>query len=423
MIRFTNARLLKYSENGFTVQNGVLETDGNVITVSGEFPSENIPERTIDLKGKGLIIPGFKNAHTHSAMTFLRSYADDMPLDKWLTEQVFPMEARLDGEYIRKFARLAFLEYLRNGITACFDMYVEPDAMAKAAEETGMRLVMCGTVNDFKDSPELLEDFYLRFNGHSELVSYKLGFHAEYTTSEKILVGIARLSEKYSAPVFTHCSETAKEVAECIGRHGLTPPAYFEKLGLLEYGGGFFHSVHVTDEDLEIMKKRNVYAVINPSSNAKLASGIAPVSRLLRTVRCGIGTDGPASNNALDMFREMYLAAVLPKLDEKDAAAVSAEDILYAAVSGGGEVMGLKGLSLEAGMAADIAVIDLDSPNMLPENNIPKNIVYSGNPSNIILTMINGKILYENGVYTLPGISSEDILNEAKAAADKIFCR
>ena len=161
MIKFTNARLLKHSENGFTVQNGVLETDGGVITVSGELPSKNIPERTIDLKGKGLIIPGFKNAHTHSAMTFLRSYADDMPLDKWLTEQVFPMEARLDGEYIRKFARLAFLEYLRNGITACFDMYVEPDAMAQAAEETGMRLVMCGTVNDFKDSPELLEDFYV----------------------------------------------------------------------------------------------------------------------------------------------------------------------------------------------------------------------------------------------------------------------
>lgn len=159
MIRFTNARLLKHSENGFTVQNGVLETEGGVITVSGEFPSENIPERTIDLRGRGLIIPGFKNAHTHSAMTFLRSYADDMPLDRWLTEQVFPMEARLDGEYIRKFARLAFLEYLRNGITACFDMYVEPDSMAQAAEETGMRLVMCGTVNDFKDSPRAAGGF------------------------------------------------------------------------------------------------------------------------------------------------------------------------------------------------------------------------------------------------------------------------
>lgn len=421
MLRFKNAKLLTCSDRKFSVSDGVLETENDRISHIGAVPTEKPADRTIDLHGTGLIMPGFKNAHAHSAMTFLRSYADDLPLDKWLNDRVFPMEAKINGEDIYTFARLGFLEYLRNGITSSFDMYFMPDFLAKAAADMGFRLVICGAVNDFRESPEKLEDCYLRLNKMSDLISFRLGFHAEYTASEIILKAVADLSHKYSAPVFTHCSETASEVNACIARHGLTPPMYFDRLGLLDNGGGFFHCVHVTDEDIKTMKKRNIAAVLNPCSNAKLASGIAPVKKLLTNVTVGIGTDGPAGNNALDMFREMYLAASLPKLAMSDAAAVNAEDILYAATAGSAEIMGLSDCtSLSVGMKADMAVIDLDCPNMRPLLNIPKNIVYSGDPSNIAMTVLNGNIVYEHGEFHLPNGTADDIIKAAEKSIQSI---
>lgn len=356
-------------------------------------------DKLIDAYG-GLIMPGFCNAHTHSAMTFLRSCADDMPLDRWLNEQIFPREAKLTGEDIYHLSKLAVLEYLTSGITSCFDMYFYPDDFVSAMTDCGFRAVLCGAVNDFSESAEKLEDYYNRYNGKDSLISYKLGFHAEYTTSENILKDIALLAEKYHAPVYAHSSETASEVEGCIHRHGMTPTEYFESLGLYNYGGGGFHCVYMTEHDMEIYKNRGLFAVTNPSSNAKLASGIAPLCEMhKRGIRLAVGTDGPASNNALDMFREMYLAVVLQKLAAKDASAMPPAAILEAALSGGADAMGINSGRLEIGRLADIVIIDLNKPNMQPVNNMLNNLVYSGSKSNVRLTMVGGRVLYDDNQF------------------------
>ena len=371
-------------------------------------------EREIDLHGN-LLMPGFKDAHTHSPMTFLRSYADDMPLQDWLYKQVFPMEAKLTPEMIYHFTKLAVLEYLTSGITASFDMYVEPEANARANLEMGFRTVLCGTLNDFKDSIETLEGFYRKYNQYHPLISYQLGFHAEYTTSEGLLRDLAALAGQYRAPVYTHLSETAAEVAGCEERYGSSPVKTLAEMGLWEYGGGGFHCVHVSEEDMDIIKEKGIYVVTNPASNAKLASGIAPICAMLeREIPLAIGTDGPASNNCLDMFREMFLVTGLAKLREQNAAACPAEAVLKMATAGGAAAMGLKDCDCIAeGKQADLIVINLHQPNMQPEHNLVKNLVYSGSKQNVLLTMVAGRILYENGQF-FTGEDPEQIYEEVK---------
>lgn len=417
-VKFYNARILSMENNQVTF--GEVHTEGDRISYAGQ--AENAPkdvkfEREINLNGN-LIMPSFKNAHTHSAMTFLRSYADDMPLNDWLFKQVFPMEAKLTGDDIYWLSKLAYAEYLTSGMTACFDMYFEPALMAAAADETGFRTIMCGSVAGSADECDAaltkLDTLYNKYKDHSEFVSYRLGFHAEYTTDISIMKGIAELSRKYKQPVFTHNSETFSEVEGCKERHGgMTPTELMESLDMFEYGGGGFHCVYLSERDMEIFKGRGLWAVTNPGSNSKLASGIAPLSRFLEMgIKMSIGTDGPASNNALDMFREMYLAAVLQKVSLSDAAAMPAFNILKMAACGSAETMGLADCdTIAEGKKADLMVIDLDRPNMQPLNNIPNNIVYSGSKENVRLTMCAGKILYENGEFTT--IDTEKVYAEA----------
>lgn len=414
MIKFTNGLVLN---KDFEIESTDVYVDGGKIVKIGE--SDIKADRIYDLNGN-LLMPSFKNAHTHSAMTFGRSFADDLPLSSWLNDKIFPLEAKLNGDDIYKLSKLAFLEYLTSGITACFDMYYFPENMAKASVDFGFRTVMCGAVNNFKESVEKLEEYYNKYNNYDELVSYKLGFHAEYTTSKEIMQGISQLAEKYSAPVFMHSSETKSEVDGCIERYGKSPTALFEELGLFNYGGGAYHSVWVDDSDLEIYKKRGVWAVINAGSNCKLASGIAPVSKMMDLgINLAVGTDGPASNNALDMFREMYLIAATQKINDCDAASTDANAILKAATIGSAHCMGLDECDvIDEGKTADLTVIDMHRPNMQPINNITKNIVYSGSKENVKMTMINGKILYENGEFINTDI--ERIYSEAQAVIDRI---
>lgn len=417
MIRFYNGRVLSF-KNGFEITDDEVWTNGSEIAFVGKNHDKKA-DREIDLNGN-LLMPAFKNAHTHSAMTFARSLADDLPLQPWLYDMIFPMEAKLNESDIYTLSRLAFLEYLSSGISACFDMYYYPEAMAKASVDAGFRTVMCGAVNNFKESVSLLDEYYQKYNSYDELISYRLGFHAEYTTSKELMNGIALLAEKHEAPVFTHSSETKSEVEGCLERYGKTPTELFEELGLFNYGGGGFHSVWMSENDLEIYKKHGIWAVINAGSNSKLASGIAPLEKMQKAgINTAIGTDGPSSNNALDMFREMYLAAVTQKLKTSDAAACDAAELLKSATVGGAHCMGLYNCDIiDTGKKADLTVIDLHRPNMQPINNIIKNIVYSGSKENVKLTMINGKILYENGEFI--GTDIEKIYYEAQKITDRL---
>ena len=419
-IRFYNARIMT-AEKDCSIISGELHTNDNIISYIGnEKKGSESFDRQIDCKGN-LIIPGFKNAHTHSAMTFLRSYADDLPLQEWLFERVFPREDKLTPDDVYDLTKLAILEYLTSGITSCFDMYFFGDSIAAAAKDMGFRMVLCGAVSGGVDKIKRLEDEYARFNGMDDLISYQLGFHAEYTTEENLLKEIALLSKSLKAPVYTHNSETEKEVEECIERHGKTPTAFFEELGLFEYGGGGFHCVHMSDNDLDIFKRRGLWAVTNPGSNTKLASGMAPICDMQsRGINIAIGTDGPASNNCLDMFREMFLVTGLQKLLNKDASACDADTVLQMAVKGGALATGLTDCDcLAEGKKADLVMIDLSRPNMQPLNNIGKNLVYSGSKENVKLTMINGKILYENGDFFV-GVSAEEIYRKANEIAERL---
>lgn len=413
MIRFFNGKTLRFG-GGMRISDEEVWVDGGSIVHVGPAPEE-LPEfqRQIDLKGD-LLIPGFKDAHTHTAMTFLRSLADDMPLDKWLSEQVWPNEAKLTGEAVYCFTRLGIMEYLSGGITSAFDMYVKNDDYAQACIDSGFRTVICSGLNNFDADPENIEREYLKFNHLHELVSYTLGIHAEYTTSMERMEYMASLAEKYQAPCYMHCAETKSEVAGCVERYGLTPPQLLDKVGLFRYGGGGFHCTWMSEEDVALFARKGLWAITNPASNLKLASGIAPIARMQRAgVKLAIGTDGAGSNNALDMFREMYLVTALQKYAENDASACPADTVLEMACVGGARAMGLACCDdIAPGKKADLAVIDLHRPNMQPLNNIGKNLVYAGSKENVRLTMVNGKVLYENGEFFIVG-EPEHIYAEA----------
>lgn len=413
-IRFYNARILSMVQ-GEEIYEGEVHVEGNRITYAGPSLCEmnkdkcTAWEEEIDCKNN-LLMPGFKNAHTHSPMTFLRSYADDMPLQKWLYERVFPMEKKLTDEAIVTFAKLGILEYLTSGITANFDMYLDNRNHAKASLEMGYRSVFCGSVNDFVGSVSWLREQYERINSMGNLVSFQLGLHAEYTTKRETIEQIADLSHQLKKPVFLHLSETDKEVRECEERYGMTPVRFLHQLGLFDFGGGGFHGVWLDEGERELLAENQVSIITCPCSNVKLASGIADLPSLQKAgVRLAIGTDGPASNNALDMFREMYLAATLPKIKYRDAAVMDACEVLRMATVEGARVMGLTECeTLSAGQLADLIMIDMSQPNMQPENNIMKNLVYSGNKMNVKLTMVDGRILYRDGSFYLPE-EAEDI--------------
>lgn len=405
MIRFKNGRVMTMVSDT-SIESLEVWVDKDKISFVGlptdEMLKNTVFEREIDLEGN-LLMPSFKNAHTHSAMTFLRSYADDMALQDWLFKQVFPMEAKLNGEHIYWLSKLAILEYLTSGITANFDMYFELDDYVKAHIESGFRTVLCGSVSGEASNAERLEGYYNKFNDIDPLVSFRLGFHAEYTAERELMEAIGSLAEKYKAPVSVHNSETAKEVAECIEKYGKTPTELFDSMGIYNYGGAGFHCVHMSENDMEVFKNRGVYAVSCPASNAKLASGIAPLSTMSeKGIALALGTDGPASNNCLDMFREMFLMTALQKIAQKDAAAFDAQKVLFSATKGSALAMGLDNcVSISEGMQADLIVLDLNQPNMQPLNNIGKNIVYSGSKQNVKLTMCAGRVLYENGVFNI----------------------
>ncbi|MBO4900076.1 MAG: amidohydrolase [Lachnospiraceae bacterium] len=428
-IRFISARILTMKDEEEIYEGSLYTQDDSIVYVgpalteaeeAQKLPAGYKPDRTIDCGGN-LLMPGFKNAHAHSGMSILRSCADDMPLSDWLNTQIFPREAKLDAQMIADATKLSVLEYLTGGMTACFDMYLTPESEAQSYKDMGYRAVLCGNLNNFSSSVEYTEEMYDKLNHFDPLISYEIGFHAEYTCSDELMRSLSDMAHRHNAPVYTHLSETKGEVEGCIERYGKTPAAYLDQIGMFDNGGGGFHCVHMSDEDFDIFKNRGLSVITNPGSNTKLASGIAPISTYLKKgINVGIGTDGPASNNCLDMFREMFLTTGLAKLREEDASAVDALEVLKMATVGSAKAMRLFDADvLDAGKAADIIMIDLNQPNMRPFNNIAKNIVYSGSKSNVAMTMIAGRILYMNGSFD-DSIDVERIYTRAQEIIDTI---
>ena len=428
-IRLYNAKILTMEKNSpvfsgeIWVKNDKIAYIVNLDTMEKAWVKE-IPRIDWDIQldcNNNLLMPGFKDAHTHSAMTFLRSYADDLPLHKWLNEVIFPMESKLTAEDIYEFTRLAVLEYLASGITSIFDMYINPDAVGEACIDTGMRCVLNSGLNNFTSSINQTAEEYIKWNKKNSLISYQLGFHAEYTCSKELLYQVSRLAHEFKAPVYMHLAETRKEVEECKARNGMSPAMFLENMGIFDYGGGGFHCVHMTRDDMKVFRRRRLHVITNPASNLKLASGIAPITEYEKLrIPVAIGTDGAASNNCLDMFREMFLVSSLAKIKNDDAAALDAKRVLRMATVHGAKAMRLaKADILAKGKLADIIMIDLHNPNMRPSHNIVKNLVYSGGKSNVKMTMINGRILYRDGEYFV-GESAESILTKCDKIIERI---
>lgn len=403
-IKFKNAFIVNRDFELLKAYDLIVEKDRIKEIVPTKDIDDIMHERVINCTGN-FLIPGFKNVHAHNAMVFARSLTDDVSLDIWLNEKIFPLEAKLTDEDVYYFTILGIMENLSSGITTCADMYKCYDAMAEAYYHTGFRVNLVDSIMHF-DKLINPEEKFIKYNNYKDdngnLIRYTFGLHAEYTNNETTFKLISDLIHKYRAPFFSHNSETKKEVMECKERWGgLTPTEVHEKYGLYDFGGGGYHCIYFSDNDIEIFKKHNLSIVTNAASNIKLASGIAPIKKYLKNnINIAIGTDGPASNNTIDMFREMYLISTLSKLVENDPAAIEAKSIIKMAIENGAKCLGYNDTdALEVGKKADIVLIDVNTPNMQPKNIFVNNLVYACGKQNVKITMVDGKILYENGKY------------------------
>ena len=399
-LKFINAKILPSPDEAI-LEGAVCVSDGKIVSVASESAGF-AADRVIDCGGN-LLMSGFCNAHTHAAMSLFRGVADDLPLDKWLFDRIFPMEDHLTPDDVYWGTLLQVAEFVKNGITCMADMYFYPDTVYEAVKNSNLCLALCCGANSYStyDTVKFMSDMYSKYSTVSDRVRYFPGLHAEYTCEESLIAAVADLAAEIGAPTYIHLSETLKEVGDCTVRHGgLTPPQYLHKLGFFENGGIAAHCVYADKDDLDLLHQSGVVPVINSASNLKLASGIPPVSAMLRRgMTPALGTDGTASNNAASMFREMYLFSCLQKQAMKDAAAVSAEQALCAATESGYKALGFRGGSLKKGNYADMVLLDLSAPCMRPQADIGKNIVYSADTSCVLMTMAGGRIVYDRGSY------------------------
>ena len=351
------------------------------------------------------ILPGLVNTHTHAPMTLMRGLADDMRLQEWLQNYIFPAEARnVSPEYVRWGTRLACLEMMLGGTTTYADMYYFEDVVAEATKEAGLRGVLGETIIGFPapdaktpaEALEFTERYIRRFRG-DPLITPAVAPHAHYTNSEETLRACRRLADRYGVPLMTHLAETRPVRDETVAKWKKSPVALLEAWGIFAGPTVAAHAVWVDDADLKIMKARGVAVAHCPSSNTKLASGVAPVTRMLAAgLTVGLGTDGPAgSNNDLNLFEEMDLAAKLQKVTTGDPQALPAPQALEMATRLGARALGLEKEigSLEAGKRADLITLSLDAPHTVPLYNIYSQIVYASKASDVRDVMVNGRLL------------------------------
>jgi 5-methylthioadenosine/S-adenosylhomocysteine deaminase len=358
-------------------------------------------DETLDAEGC-LVLPGLVNAHCHVAMTLLRGYADDKPLDAWLQEDIWPVEAELEPADVRAGARLGFVELLKNGVTTVGDMYFHVPEVAAAVEEAGLRArIGHGIVTIGKDEADARADFEEGLAVARELdggadgrVRTALMPHSLTTVSADLLGEYIPRARDAGVPVHYHANETPAEVDPIVEERGVRPLAFADELGMLEAGDFIAHGVHLDETEIELLADHDVAVAHCPASNMKLASGIAPVQELLDAdATVAIGTDGPASNNDLDVFDELRDAAMVGKLKSEDASAVPAEAAVRAATEGGAEALGFDAGRIEAGALADFAVLDLEAPHLTPEHDLVSHLAYAVRGADVRHTVVGGDVL------------------------------
>lgn len=366
------------------------------------------PETIKDL-GNVCIMPGLVNAHTHASMTWLRGFADDMPLMDWLHQCIFPLEQRITADIVHYGALLGYAEMLRSGTTACVDMYVMEKDFLRAADTAGIRCLGGEVIfafpsphcADYRVALEQSRENHALYRDHSR-VKLSINPHSVYTTSPEILTACRDLAEELNLPLHLHLAENISESAQCLAQWGKRPLPYCDDLGLLTPHSTLAHVVDVTDEDLDILARSGACVAHNVSSNMKLASGIAPIPAMLeRHIPVALGSDGAASNNRLNMFTEMGRTALLHKLIHRDPTVLPAQSVLDMATLGGAQAMHDRRLGqLTAGAPADLIALDLNAPNMQPMYEAASHLVYAATGMEVCLTMIEGEIVYENGTMT-----------------------
>lgn len=387
---------------------GIAVKGGRIVAVAArnEIAGKYVGRRMIDASGR-TVIPGLINGHTHVPMTLFRGLADDLDLQEWLTKYIFPAEARnVTEEFVRVGARLGLAEMIRGGTTTYCDMYYFEDAIADETSKAGVRGVLGETILDFpapdnKTNAEAMayvERFVKRWQGH-ELIVPAIAPHAPYTVSEAHLKAARAFSDRTGAPIVTHVSETKREVDESISGKGATPVAYLDRIGFLNDRVIAAHVVWPAAEDLEILKRTKVGVVHNPQSNMKLAAGVSPVPKMIGAgLLMGLGTDGAASNNDLNMWEEMDSAAKLHKVTSGDPKVMTAQQAFELATIRGAEALHLEKEigSIDVGKRADIVIVERDSLNQIPLYNIYSDLVYATKAADVLTVIINGRTVMQN---------------------------
>ncbi len=405
-ILFENVKYM--TDSGFS--EGYVAVDGNKVSYVGSVKPEGKFEKTVYANGD-ILVPGFVNSHTHIPMTLFRGLGSNVPLDVWLNKYIFPIEDKLNNDYVRAGAMCAIAEMIRGGTVSFSDMYFFCDIIAEAAYETGMKANISRSISHFDPTeapednyriPEMLE-FYKNYNGIGNgRIKVDFSLHSEYTTTESMVRYISGLSKEYGTVLHIHMSETEKEQKECIERHGMTPVEYFENCGAFNSKVNAAHCVYATDSDIEILKKYKAVVSHNIRSNLKLGSGVMPFGKFKRAgVTIAMGTDGSASNNKLDMLCEGQTAAILHNGLACDPTYVMAFDVLQAMTAGGKEAQGRDDrVGIQPGADADLVLFSADRAGMYPADDPLSEIMFSADRSDVRLTMADGEILYEDGEYT-----------------------
>src|SRR2546426_4981671 len=414
------------------IENGAIAVaHGRILAVGprGEIEKRYFARETLDAGGR-IVIPGLINGHTHIPMTLFRGLADDLDLQEWLTKYIFPAEAKnVSEEFVRAGTRLGLAEMIRGGTTTYCDMYYFEDAIADETAKAGVRGILGETIIDFpvadnKTNAEAMayvERFVQKWKGH-ELITPAIAPHAPYTVSEEHLKAVRAFSDRTGAPIVTHISETKREVDESLKARGASPIDYLSRIGFLSERVIAAHVVWPNDGEIEILKLAGVGVVHNPQSNMKLASGVAPVPKLLKAgVKVGLGTDGAASNNDLSMWEEMDTVAKLHKVFSGDPKVISAEEAFELATIRGAEAVHLeKDIgSIETGKRADLVLVNRDSLNQIPLYNVYSDLVYATKASDVQTVIINGRIVIRDR--RLLTLDEAAIKNKARVYREQII--